>query len=122
MTKEQIAELRRLDEAASPDWSGLSHGNLYIWPYGALSTEDTDPQYNHEQAKANGELAQAARSALRRLLDEREALLGALKRVEWAKLSEYEPCTPFCPECNGRYKRHETHCVVALAIAKAEAT
>jgi hypothetical protein len=81
MTNKQIAELRRLDEAASPDWSGLSHGNLYIWPYGALSTEDTDPQYNHEQAKANGELAQAARSALRRLLDEREALLGSLSEV-----------------------------------------
>jgi hypothetical protein len=108
MTKEQIVELRRLDEAASPDWSGLSHGNLYIWPYGALSTEDTDPQYNHEQAKANGELAQAARSALRRLLDEREALLGTVRNIR-----------------NGHTDR-DRHCdscadVLDAAIAKAEA-
>lgn len=74
MTNEQIAKLRRLDAAATPaPWEARACS--VVTPRDGF---DIDGAPRPEEA----DLIAAARNALTRLLDEREALVEALARLE----------------------------------------
>lgn len=91
MTSEQIAELRALNRIATEGSSPAFTVSVYV-PHPMLA----------------------------RLLDEREALLAALKKVAWG--GSFHSETDLC--CSCRASRDEDHgpaCVVQAAIAKAEA-
>jgi hypothetical protein len=87
MTLDQVDQLRQLDRAAPPcPWKGSDHMMaLYV---------DKDGQPHAVFEPHVLELALAARNALPRLLDEREMLLAAVRRLsvaaqvspeDWAK-------------------------------------
>ena|SRR6185369_1247585 len=109
MTEEQIAELRRLDAAASPS----------EWP---LAPEDMITRNGLLLTEAEAAVLVAARNALPRLLEERKRLLEALRAVEWTGGMGDQHCSI----CRGYSRQwgdghgHVAGCKLADAIAFAE--
>lgn len=124
MDAKTIEELRGLDAKATPGpWEARACS--VVTPRSGF---DIDGIPRPEEA----DLIAAARNALGRLLDEREALLAAIKKIQWSGHSGVghgDPGFNLCPECKAASPdsgwrnagRHETNCSIGAAIAKAEA-
>jgi hypothetical protein len=113
VTKEQIAELRMLDAEATPvPWTAIMEP---LGPIGGRRIESPHDDYTvfatYDDSQLEGAspadvpLAAAARNALPRLLDEREALLAAAWAARLAHTVQ---------------QQNEAHAALEAAIAKAE--